>query len=422
MPDRRSIRFENEKDSVMEQGFSPSKRDLLVAIVAGCMISFIGFGFVATFGVFLRPMSIDLEWPREIFSLSIAIQVLFWGIAQPVAGMVADRYGAARVLAIGAILAALGFYLRGSMVDPMVFIASGIIVGIGTGACSFPVVIIALGKVVSASQRSLVMGLGTAAASTGMLVAAPLSQFLLVNGGWQAAINVIAAGFLMILPFLYFVGRVSMPSSKSNHMAGVLSAIQLAFNDRSYLLLFFGFFVCGFHVTFIQTHLPAYIVDKGLAVTVGGWSLALIGLFNIAGSFLSGWSGQVLPKKNVLSGIYAARAIVILAFIMTPMSPTSVYVFSAAMGILWLSTVPLTTSLVAQTQGLTYLSTLAGFVFLSHQIGAFIGSWLGGRVFDLYQDYTPVWIASIILGVLAMLIHLPIRETARSLADPQSAG
>ena len=402
----------------MEQSFSPSRRDLLAAIIAGCMVAFIGFGFAASFGVFLRPMSVDLSWPREIFSLSIALQALFWGFAQPLAGMVADRYGSARVLAIGAIFAASGFFLRGTMVDPTVFIASGVIVGIGTGACSFPVVIIALGKVVSARQRSLVLGLGTAAASTGMLVAAPLSQFLLANGGWETAIHVIAFGFLTILPFLYFIGRVSMPSAKSNHTAGILPAIRLAFTDQAYLLLFFGFFVCGFHVNFIQTHLPAYIVDSGLAVVVGGWSLALIGLFNIAGSFLSGWSGQVLPKKNVLAGIYGARAVVILIFILTPMSPLSVYVFSAAMGVLWLSTVPLTTGLVAQTQGLTYLSTLAGFVFLSHQTGAFIGTWLGGRVFDVYQDYQPIWIASIILGIFAMIIHLPIRETPREAATP----
>ena len=406
----------NNPSSLMNNPSSPGKGAILSAIVAGCIVSFIGFGFAASFGIFLQPMSSDLQWPREVFSLSIAIQALCWGFAQPLAGMVADRYGAARVLAFGAVTSALGFFIRGDVTDPAIFVISGVIVGIGTGACSFPVVIIALGKIVSARQRSLVMGLGTAAASTGMLVAAPMSQLLLQAGGWQFAINVMAGGFLLILPFLVFIGRVSRPSIDRNHTGGIVPAIRVAFSDRSFVLLFTGFFVCGFHVAFIQTHMPAFVSDKGLAASVGGWSLALIGLFNIAGSFLSGWSGQILPKKDVLAGIYAARAVVIAIFIMTPISPMSVYVFSAAMGVLWLSTVPLTTGLVAQTQGLTYLSTLAGFVFLSHQTGSFIGAWLGGRIFDSYQDYTPMWIAAVFLGVLATLIHLPIREAPGPLA------
>jgi len=249
------------------------------AIIAGCIVAFISFGFAATFGVFLRPMSGDLGWGREVFSLSLAIQALCWGVTQPVAGMVADRYGTARVLAFGAIVSALGF-----------------------------------------------------------------------------------------------------------------------------------------HVAFIQTHLPAYIADKGLAPSIGAWSLALIGLFNIAGSFLSGWSGQIYSKKKVLASIYFSRAIVITVFILTPISPLSVYIFSAVMGVLWLSTVPLTTGLVAQTQGLSYLSTLAGLVFFSHQTGSFVGAWMGGRIYDIYQDYTGMWWAAIGFGLLATLLHLPIREEAGPLA------
>lgn len=385
-------------------------------MIAGCIVAFVGFGFAATFGVFLRPMSEDLGWGREVFSLSMAIQALCWGITQPLAGMVADKFGTARVLAFGAVVSALGFFLRGAVVDPNVFIASGVIAGIGTGACSFPVVIVALGKVVTSAQRSFVLGLGTAAASTGMFVAAPLSSFLLNLVGWQTSIFVIAASFLLILPTLVFIGRVSKPTATGTDGGGFGFAVRTAFSDRSFVLLFFGFFVCGFHVAFIQTHLPAYIADRGLAPIVGAWSLGLIGLFNIAGSFLSGWSGQRHSKKGVLAGIYFARALVIAAFIFLPLSVTSVYVFSAAMGLLWLSTVPLTTGLVAQTQGLRFLSTLAGLVFFSHQTGAFIGAWLGGRIYDTSGDYAMMWWTAIALGFLATLLHIPIKEEAGKLA------
>jgi len=390
-----------------------SKSTLNAAIFAGCMIAFLGFGFSATFGVFLRPMSAELGWGREVFSLSVAIQALAWGITQPFAGMAADRYGTARVLAFGAICAALGFYLRGSVMIPQVFVFSGVIVGMGTGACSFPVVIAALSKVVTARQRSFVMGLGTAAASLGMFAAAPATSAMIDYFGWQQTIILISLSFLAILPFLIFVSRVSMPTASSQGVGAFGSAIKTAFQDRSYLCLFFGFFVCGFHVAFIGTHLPAYIADLGLPILVGGWSLALIGLFNIAGSLLAGWSGQNHSKKNMLAGIYLSRAIVIVVFILTPASPTTIYVFSAIMGLLWLSTVPFTMGLVAQTQGLTYLSTLAGLVFFSHQVGSFTGAWLGGRIFDIYQSYTPMWWAAVVFGVLAAIIHMPIQESQK---------
>lgn len=386
------------------------------AIIAGCIVAFVGFGFAATFGVFLRPMSEELGWGREVFSLSLAIQALCWGFTQPFAGMVADKYGTARVLAFGAVVSAIGFFLRGAVIDPGVFIASGVIVGIGTGACSFPVVIIALGKIVSVARRSFILGLGTAAASAGMFIAAPLSTLLMNRIGWQSSILVIAASFLLILPALIFIARVSRPTAGSSPGEGFGFAVRTAFSDRSYVLLFFGFFVCGFHVAFIQTHLPAYIEDKGMAPIVGAISLALIGLFNIAGSFLSGWSGQIYSKKKVLAGIYFTRGIVIWAFIALPVSPIGVYAFSAVMGLLWLSTVPLTTGLIAQTQGLRFLSTLAGLIFLSHQTGSFLGAWLGGRIFDAFQDYSMMWWAAIALALLATLLHLPIREKPGVLA------
>ncbi|NKB29500.1 MAG: MFS transporter [Rhodobacteraceae bacterium] len=390
------------------------------AITAGCIVAFVSFGFSATFGVFLRPMSAELGWGREVFGLSLALQSLLWGVTQPVAGMVADRFGTARVLAFGAIVSALEFWLRGAVIDPQVFVASGIIAGIGTGACSFPVVIIALGKIVPPERRSFILGLGTAAASTGMFFAAPAATMLIGWLGWQVAILAIAASFLLILPPLVFIAPASRPTA-TGASAGFGAAVRGAFADRAFVLLFIGFFVCGFHVAFIQTHLPADIADEGLAPIIGAWSLALIGLFNIAGSFLSGWWGTRRSKKRLLAAIYFSRAAVIAVFILTPLSVGSVLIFSAIMGVLWLSTVPLTTGLVAQTQGLRYLSTLAGLIFFSHQTGSFIGAWLGGRMYDLSQDYTPMWWAAVALGLAAALIHLPIRETPGPLARQETA-
>jgi predicted MFS family arabinose efflux permease len=392
---------------------------ILYAIIAGCVISFVSFGFAASFSVFLRPMSADLGWGREVFSLSLAIQALMWGVTQPLAGAYADKHGSTQVLAFGAVFAALGFALRGLLFDETMFILTGFIVGIGTGACSFPVVIVALGKVVEAKQRSFILGLGTAAASAGMFAGAPIATTLIGTIGWGIAIFFVAASFLIILPLLIFVSRASEKPSPFREKLNTIQAIKTAFSDRSYTLLFFGFFVCGFHVQFIQTHLPAYITDEGLAPIIGAWSLALIGLFNIGGSFFSGWSGQIYSKPKLLSAIYASRAAVIALFIFTPLSGTSVLVFSAAMGILWLSTVPLTTGLIAQTQGLKFLSTLAGLVFFSHQVGGFLGAWLGGRLYDLTGNYEAMWIAAILFGLAATIIHLPIKEQPGKLAQAE---
>ena len=400
----------------IKKTFEPA---ILYAIIAGCVISFVSFGFSASFSVFLRPMSADLGWGREIFSLSLAIQALMWGVTQPLAGAYADKHGSTQVLAFGAVFAALGFALRGLLFDETMFILTGFIVGIGTGACSFPVVIVALGKVVEAKQRSFILGLGTAAASTGMFAGAPIATTLIGTIGWGVAIFFVAASFLIILPLLIFVSRASKKPSSFREKLNTIQAIKIAFSDRSYTLLFFGFFVCGFHVQFIQTHLPAYITDEGLAPIIGAWSLALIGLFNIGGSFFSGWSGQIYSKPKLLSAIYASRAAVIALFIFTPLSGTSVLVFSAAMGILWLSTVPLTTGLIAQTQGLKFLSTLAGLVFFSHQVGGFLGAWLGGRLFDLTGNYEAMWIAAVLFGLAATIIHLPIKEQPGKLAQAE---
>lgn len=403
-----------------QQTSSEPQGSVGAAIVAGCFVAFVSFGFSAAFGVFLRPMSESLGWEREVFSLSLAIQGLFWGICQPFAGMVADRYGTARVLAFGAIVAAAGFWLRASVIDPDVFILSGVVIGIGTGACSFPVVIVALGKIVAQERRSFIMGLGTAAASLGLFVGAPLMQFILDQFGWQFAIQVIAGSFLLAVPMMVFIARVSHPTTTADG-PGIGEAMKEALGDRSFMLLFLGFFVCGFHVAFMQTHLPAYIVDSGLDPVVGSWSLALIGLFNIAGSFGAGWAGQRQSKRNVLVFIYFARAALITVFILTPLSATSVLMFSSVMGILWLSTVPLTMGIVAQTLGLKFLSTLVGLIFFGHQVGMFTGAWLGGVIYDAYDSYLPMWWAAIVLGCLSALVHIPIDERPRRLTPSSLA-
>ncbi len=400
---------------MIDKGTVPAKT-VNAAILAGCLVAFLSFGFVATFGVFLSPMSEDLGWGRETFSLSVAVQVLTWGIMQPLAGAVADRFGTARVLAFGAVCLGSGFALRGIVTDPTLFILTGVLVGAGIGAGSFPIVIGALGKIVPEERRSFILGLGTAAASLGMFMAAPAATTMIGSIGWSSALIVIGASFALILPVLVFIARVATPSAPGSSATDFSNALGMAFRDRSYLCLFFGFFVCGFHVAFIQTHLPAYVVDLGMAAWIAGSSLALIGLFNVAGSFLSGWSGQVYSKKWVLSGIYFARAVVITAFLLVPVTEFSILAFSAVMGLLWLSTVPLTMGLIAQTQGLRFLSTLAGLVFLSHQTGSFLGAWLGGRIYDLNQDYTPMWWTAVALGLLATLLHIPIREAPGPLA------
>ncbi len=400
----------------MSQTYAPN---VVPAIAAGCVVAFLSLGFTVAFGVFQQPMTADLGWGREVFSLSVGMQLLFWGLSLPIAGAIADRYGTARVLAFGAFAAALGYALRGIWTDPTGFVLAGVVVGIGTGASSFPVVVTALGKVVPDDRRSFVMGLGTAAASVGIVVAAPLMARIVETIGWQSGLFIIAATYFLILPCCLFIARVSSPMA-AGPGGGFERRLRLAFSDKSYVCLFIGFFVCGFHVAFIQTHLPAYIADEGLAPIIGAWSLALIGLFNIAGSFLSGWWGARRSKKRLLATIYFSRAAVIAVFILTPLSVGSVLIFSAIMGVLWLSTVPLTMGLVAQTQGLRFLSTLVGLVFLSHQFGSFLVAWLGGRLYDVTGGYEAMWWAAVVLGLAAALIHMPIRETPGPLARAEA--
>lgn len=382
-----------------------------VVIVAACLIAMIGFGSRSTFGLFLEPMTEAKGWSRETFALALALQNLMWGIGVPVAGAIADKYGAARVIVIGAVLYSAGIYGMSTAETGTVFyITGGLLTGLGVAFTAFSLAMAAMARVVSADRRSFVLGLGTAAGSLGQVIFSPLSQGFISAFGWQQALVLQAALVMVLIPLAFALPLAPDASQASEQSQSLREAVQEAFAHRGFVLLTAGFFVCGFHVAFITVHFPAYVNDMGLSATVGAWALAIIGLFNIAGSFLSGLVGQRYSKKSSLSFIYLARAVVISALLIAPKTPETIYLFSAMMGLLWLSTVPLTTGIVAQVFGLRYLATLFGVVFLSHQIGSFIGVWLGGRLYDTYGSYDGMWIAGIFFGVVAAIIHWPINE------------
>lgn len=387
-----------------------SKRALTV-LVAGCAIAVIGFGIRSTFGLFLEPMTLAKGWSRETFSLAIAVQNLLWGIGVPFAGALADRYGAAPVMASGALaygLGVLGMALAGS--DFAFYLFGGVVTGLGVAFTAFSLAMAAMAKVVGPERRSLALGLGTAAGSFGMVVFSPLGQAFISGFGWQAALFVLAAISLAILPLAFLLPNSPGAVGEVDVGQTVREALREALAHRGYVLLTTGFFVCGFHVAFISVHFPAYVRDLGLGAEVGAVALSLIGLFNIVGSFVSGLVGQRRPKNTSLSAIYLLRAIAIALLLVAPKSELTIYVFAAAMGFLWLSTVPLTTGIVAQVFGARYMATLFGLVFLSHQLGSFIGVWLGGYLYDAVGTYDPVWWAGIALGLVAAAIHLPIDE------------
>lgn len=393
----------------------------LVVIVSGCLIALITYGLRTSFGLFVEPVSEGRGWSREVFALAIAIQNLLWGIGQPVAGAFADRFGSGRVLAIGGALYALGVGLMAVSGTPLAFYASaGILVGFGLSGGSFTIVIAALGRLVSEDRRSWAMGIATAAGSFGQFVFAPMGQAFIGSYGWVTAL-VLLASFAAVVPVLAVAmkGGGSASSALEPELPA-REAVREAFGHGSYLLLVAGFFVCGFHVAFITTHLPAHISDVaghshggGAAAgpQVAAGALAIIGLFNIAGSYAAGVLGGRHSKRRLLSGIYLARAAAIALFMMLPPTSTVVLIFAAAMGILWLSTVPLTSGLVAVMFGTRYLGTLFGFVFLSHQVGAFLGVWLGGAAYEQTGSYALVWWAGVLLAVIAAALHWPISES-----------
>jgi MFS family permease len=397
-------------------------RSTAFVVGCGCSIALVSYGLRTSFGLFAAPIGEGRGWSPEVFALAIAIQNLVWGIGQPFAGAVADRYGAARILATGGVVYAAGVALMAVSPTPLAFnLTAGVLVGLGLSGASFTIVIAALGRLVPEHKSSQAMGLATAAGSLGQFVFAPLGQAFLTDYGWQRALLLLACS-MVVVPAL----AVALKGGGGGQNRGVKEpvlpareAVRQAFGHGSYLLLVAGFFVCGFHVAFITTHLPAHIAavaghSHGGMHTAGpavaAWALALIGLFNIVGSYGSGVLGARHSKRQLLAGIYLARALVIAIFITLPPTSTVVLVFAAAMGILWLSTVPLTSGLVAVMFGTGNLGTLFGIVFLSHQIGAFLGVWLGGLAMEQTGSFLPVWWAGIVLAVIAAGLHWPIVE------------
>jgi MFS family permease len=411
---------------------APPRLSMQQVLLCGALIVTLSMGIRHGFGLWLQPITMERGWTREHFAFALAIQNLTWGVAGLFAGMLADRLGAYRVIVVCGVVYAAGLVLMALAPTPLAFTASaGVLLGIAQAGTTYAVIYGVIGRNIDASKRSWAMGVAAAAGSFGQFLMVPVENGL-INGvrlagvgiagvGWQNALFVLAAMALVIVPLA--------AGLRERHLEGgarvvpqqsIGAALREAFTYRSFQLLMAGYFVCGFQVVFIGVHLPSYLKDKGLTPEVATIALALIGLFNVFGTYGAGVLGQHWPKRLLLSSIYALRSVAIVAFLLVPLSPASVYVFAAVMGLLWLSTVPPTNAVVAQIFGVQYLSTLGGFVFLSHQVGSFLGVWLGGKLYDASGSYDIVWWLAVALGVFAALINLPVREGA--IARPLAAG
>ncbi len=392
---------------------SQNRKTSIVVLVAGCLISVIGFGARSGMGLYLDPMTEELGWSRETYALAMGLQNIMWGVGLPIAGAIVDRYGPVWVIAGGAVLYALGFWgMTSSDTSGMLYLTGGVLTGAGIAFTSFTLAIATMVRAVGPERRSLVMGLGTAAGSVGQIAFSPFSQSMISQYGWSNALLIMGVCTLCIIPLALLLPNSPRFNEPDTVDLTLTAALKEAFRHRGYVLLTFGFFVCGFHVTFIMVHLPAYVVDLGLSGSVAAWCLALIGVFNIVGSIAVGFYGQQHSNSNGLSFIYAGRAIVIAALVLSPKTEVVLYLFACAMGLLWLSTVPLTTGVVTKIFGIRYMATLFAVVFFSHQLGSFIGVWLGGYIHDLTGTYDAVWYVGIVLGIVAATLHMPINESA----------
>ncbi|MBK5959757.1 MFS transporter [Rhodoplanes elegans] len=390
-------------------------RTPLIIVIAGCGVGLLAFGPRSALGFFLTPMSQENGWGRDVFGLALAIQNLLWGIGQPFAGALADRFGTIRVMAIGALLYAGGLALMAYSSTPLALdLTAGVMIGFGLAGSSFNLVIAAFGKLLPVEWRSLSFGAGTAAGSFGQFLFSPLAVGLNQAVGWQTTLIIFGAAMLMILPLslaLATPAAATQPvTAGAAEPQSLRQALVEALGHRSYVLLVLGFFTCGFQLAFITVHMPAYLVDRGLSAAVGGWTLAIIGLFNIVGSLASGWLGNRWPKRYLLAANYFSRAVAIAIFISLPASPAATLVFGAVMGLLWLSTVPPTSGLVLLMFGTRWFAMLSGFVFFSHQVGGFLGVLIGGIAFERTGSYDLVWWLAILFGVLSAVINLPIVE------------
>lgn len=399
-------------------------------LIVGSIIVMTGFAIRASFGVFQIPIAEEFGWLRADFSLAIAIQNLFWGIGQPIFGAIAEKIGDRKAIIIGALFYAAGLLLSAGATTPLAHQFYETLVGFGVAGTGFGVVLAVVGRASSAENRSMSLAIATAAGSAGQMIGAPVAEILLGYMTWQMVFVTFAAailGVLLLLPFM----RAPQTATKAELEETLGQILVRAFKDPSYSMIFFGFFSCGYQLAFVTAHFPAFVTEMcspigetgilsnlGITTTsaLGAVSISLIGFANIAGTIAAGWAGKRFSKKYLLAGIYLGRTLIAAWFIMTPMTPTTVILFSLLMGSLWLATVPLTSGLVAHIYGLRYMGTLYGIVFFSHQLGSFLGVWLGGKLYDLYGTYTYVWWVGVGVGLFSAIIHLPIREKRAELA------
>ncbi|MBW6505929.1 MAG: MFS transporter [Rhodobacteraceae bacterium] len=398
-------------------------------LIGGSIILMLGFAIRGSFGVFQIPIASEFGWPRAEFSLAIAIQNLAWGIGQPIFGALAERFGDRRAITLGALFYAGGLVLSAYAITPLQHQLLEILVGFGIAGTGFGVILAVVGRATSDANRSLALGIATAAGSAGQVFGAPVAEALLGVMPWQQVFVIFAAVILLALfalPMLRAPARISRAELEES----LGHVLKRAFSDPSYTLIFLGFFSCGYQLGFLTAHFPAFITEMcgaiapngvlsalGITTTsaLGAIAISLIGLANIGGSIMAGWLGKRYTKKYLLAGIYTARTLVSAVFILMPITPASVVIFSLVMGALWLATVPLTSGLVAHIYGLRYMGTLYGFVFLSHQIGSFMGVWLGGKLYDIYGSYTTVWWIGVAVGAFSAIVHLPVRERVMEL-------
>jgi len=399
----------------MENLKSVDWRTPTMVLWVGGIILAISFGVRHTFGIFLQPMSLDNNWGREVFALSLAVQNIVWGIAQPFAGRIADRRGAGWVIVLGTLVYAAGLYLMSSAQTSIALIwSAGILIGIGLAGTTAPVVFGVISRSVPVEKRSMALGLSMSIGSFGQFAMLPATMQLINYFNWSTTLYILTAITVIMIPLAFFMMEKPQPKDDPNSPKPLALAeiLKQAMGHHGFRLLTIGFFVCGFHIAFLATHLPAYLSDQGLNPSVGTNVLALIGLFNIAGSYYFGLWGGKFPKPHLLSLIYTGRALAIAAFVFLPISAVSAYIFAAVIGVLWLSTVPLTNGIVGSIFGVKNMSMLGGIVFFSHQIGAFLGVWLGGKLFDLFGSYDIVWTISIVISLMAAAINFPIKESA----------
>ena len=402
------------------------KRLFTPVLIGGCLILLLNFALRASFGVFQIPVADSFAWPREVFSIAIAVQNLTWGIGQPLFGALAERFGDRLAIILGILCYAAGLVMTGIVTTPGGMHLAQAIVGFGIAGSGFGVILAVVGRASSDRNRSLALGIATAAGSGGQVIGAPLAQYLLGFMVWQQVFFVFAAIIMLCLMFLPMLRSGPRPASRAELEESLGSVLTRAMRDPSFMMIFAGFFSCGYQLSFITAHFPAMVTEMcgpigadgvlaslGITTTstLGAWAVGLIGFANIAGSILAGWLGSRFPKKYLLAGIYTLRTIFAAAFILMPMTPATVILFSLGMGALWLATVPLTSGLVAHIYGLRYMGTLYGIIFLSHQLGSALGVWLGGVFYDRFNDYNAVWWVGVGVGAFSALIHLPIRET-----------